>query len=98
MQVLRLTFDSILAGVLPMVPDELIGSESRARIQAIESRLPAILASSMFGFECPLATDHPEADFLVSVSVRTERHYCPRRPLRYAEWFSPGMVLRRRTG
>jgi hypothetical protein len=62
------TFDSILPGVLPMVPHELIASESRARIQAIASRLPAILASSMFGFECPLGTDDPEADFLVSVS------------------------------
>ena len=68
MHVLRHTFDSILPGVLPMVPHELIGAESRARIQAIASRLPAILASSMFGFECTLATDDPDADFLVSVS------------------------------
>ncbi len=62
------TFDSILPGVLPMVPDELIGPESRTRIQAIASRLPAILAGSTFGFECPLATNRPEADFLVSAS------------------------------
>jgi hypothetical protein len=68
MEVRPPTFDSVLPGVLLVVPDQLIGSESRARIQAIASRLPAILASSMFGFECPLATDHPEADFLVSVS------------------------------
>jgi hypothetical protein len=68
MQTLSPTFDSILPGVLPMVPDELIGPESRARIQAIASRLPAILAGSTFGFECPLATNRPEADLLVSVS------------------------------
>jgi hypothetical protein len=62
------TFDSILPGVLPLVPHELIGIDFRSRVQAVASRLPAILASSTFGFECPLATDHPEADFLVSVS------------------------------
>jgi hypothetical protein len=62
------TFDSMLPGVLPQVPDELIGPECRARVQAVASRLPAILAGSTFGFECPLATDSPEADFLVSVS------------------------------
>jgi len=68
MAALARTFDSILPGFLPMVPDELIGSVSRARIQVIASRLPAILASSTFGFECPLDTDCREADFLVSVS------------------------------
>lgn len=62
------TFDSILPAVLPLVPDELIGADFRSRIQAVASRLPAILSSSTFGFECPLATDRPEADFLVSVS------------------------------
>jgi hypothetical protein len=62
------TFDSILPGVLPLVPEELIGHDCRSRVQAVASRLPAILASSTFGFECPLATDHSEADFLVSVS------------------------------
>jgi hypothetical protein len=62
------TFDSILPGVLPQVPNELIGMESRARVRDIAARLPAILAGSTFGFECPLATDNPEADFLVSIS------------------------------
>jgi hypothetical protein len=68
MAILPRTFDSILPGVLPLVPDELIDAESRARVQAVASRLPAILAGSTFGFECPLATDFAEADFLVSVS------------------------------
>lgn len=66
--ILPRTFDSILPGVLPQVSNELIGPECRARVQAVASRLPAILAGSTFGFECPLATDDPEADFLVSVS------------------------------
>jgi hypothetical protein len=68
MLILPRTFDSILPGVLPLVPEELIGPESRARVQAVASRLPAILAGSTFGFECPLETDLPDADFLVSVS------------------------------
>lgn len=62
------TFDTILPGVLPQVPDELIGSESRARLEAVASRLPAILAGSTFGFECLLGNDSPEADFLVCIS------------------------------
>lgn len=62
------TFDSILPGVLPLVPEVLIGADFRSRVQAVASCLPAILSSSTFGFECPLATDRPEADFLVSVS------------------------------
>jgi hypothetical protein len=62
------TFDSILPAVLSQVPDELIGSESRARVEAVASRLPAILASSTFGFECLLGNDNPDADFLVSAS------------------------------
>lgn len=62
------TFDSILPAVLSQVPHELIGSESRARVEAVASRLPAILASSTFGFECPLGNESPEADFLVSIS------------------------------
>src|SRR4051812_38917937 len=68
MMTISRTFDSVLPGVLPSVPDELIGPDFRSRVQAVASRLPAILASSTFGFECPLATDRPEADFLVSVS------------------------------
>jgi hypothetical protein len=59
-----------LSGVLPFVPAPLIDAAWKERILATAGVLPSRFVDSLFGFECPLGTDEPAADFLVSAQTR----------------------------
>ena len=57
----------VAATAIPISPD-LIGPASIESILPIAAQLPGAI-TSFFGFECPLGSDEPRADFLVSVKT-----------------------------
>jgi|GEM_PF-433882 len=61
--------DDYLRPLGPQLDPELISPESFRRILKIARRLPGVLASNLFGFECCLGADTPAADFLVCATA-----------------------------
>lgn len=59
-----LTLDDCLEVVASQLPHELVSPAALARIRSLARRLPPL---TMAGFECPLQTEQPGADFAVAV-------------------------------
>ena len=59
----------LAVAVTPYVPAELISPDAFSRIQAAAGALPGAM-TDFFGFECPLGTDEPLADFLICCRIR----------------------------
>lgn len=59
----------LTTAVTPFVPAELISPNAFLRIQAAAGALPGAM-TDFFGFECPLGTDEPLADFLICCRIR----------------------------
>ena len=54
--------------IRPYVPGALVSREAHSEIRRVAAYFPGILAFGTFGFECPLGTAAPTADFLFSLS------------------------------